>query len=180
MLCVFGNEECKALVDATLLEEFLKFLLDLKVESFELIKQCDLRYAHFTKQQKGLTHLRADIESTAFPISLRGEVRRQFSIVVIRHVFNDEHTLLANSVDTQCAGDRRLIKITRQRRSNRSRKCVYALTLMTVSEQRSGYDGSPASSFAFSSSSGAPKFSSSFWRSAMEKIKRILFFFLHC
>ena len=38
MLCVFGNEECKALVDATLLEELLKLLLNLKVESFELTK----------------------------------------------------------------------------------------------------------------------------------------------
>ena len=44
VMCVFGNEECKALVDATLLEELLKLLLDLKVESFELTKQCDLRH----------------------------------------------------------------------------------------------------------------------------------------
>jgi hypothetical protein len=64
----------------------------------------------FHEATKRVTHLRTDIESTAFPVSLGGEVRRQFSIVVIRNVFNDEHALLANSVDTQCAVDRRLIK----------------------------------------------------------------------
>ena len=36
MLCVFGNEEREALVDATLLEELLKLLLEVEVECFEL------------------------------------------------------------------------------------------------------------------------------------------------
>src|SRR6266851_9339215 len=46
-------------------------------------------------------------------------------------------------------------------------------TLVTVNEQRSGYDGS-ASAEAPSSPSGASKFSSVSWRSAMEKIRRML------
>jgi hypothetical protein len=36
VLCVFGNEQREALVDATLLEELLKLLLEVKVEGFEL------------------------------------------------------------------------------------------------------------------------------------------------
>jgi hypothetical protein len=36
VLCVFRNEKCETLVDATLLEEFVKLLLEVKVEGFEL------------------------------------------------------------------------------------------------------------------------------------------------
>ena len=36
VLRVFGNEKREALVDATLLEELLKLLLEVKVERFEL------------------------------------------------------------------------------------------------------------------------------------------------
>ena len=46
-------------------------------------------------------------------------------------------------------------------------------TLVMVNEQRSGYDGS-ASAEAPSSPSGASKLSSVSWRSAMEKIRRML------
>ena len=56
------------------------------------------------------THLRADIESATFPISLGGKVRRQFSIIIVRNVFNDEHAFLANGIDAQCARDSWLIK----------------------------------------------------------------------
>jgi hypothetical protein len=154
VLGVIGNEKRKAFINATLLEEFLKLLLEVKVESFELTRQYDLRRTPSTKQEKGRgTHLRTDEESTAFPISLGGEVRRQLRIIIVRHVFDNEHALLANSVDTQCTGDRRLIKTARQRRWSRGRECVYAHTLVTVIEQRSGYDGSPVSAEALPSSS---------------------------
>lgn len=36
VLCVLGDEEREALVDATLLEELFKFLLKAEVESLEL------------------------------------------------------------------------------------------------------------------------------------------------
>jgi hypothetical protein len=65
-----------------------------------------------------VTHLRADIESAAFPIAFGGKVRRQFGIIIVRHVFNDEHAFLANGIDAQCARDRWLIETTCQRRDN--------------------------------------------------------------
>jgi hypothetical protein len=49
-LCVFGNEKRKALVDATLLEELLKLLLEVEVESFKLTIQYNLSS---TKQKMG-------------------------------------------------------------------------------------------------------------------------------
>ncbi len=45
-----------------------------------------------------------------------------------------------------------------------------------VSEHRSGYDGSPLSADSLPSSSAGSK-SSALWRSAIEKIKRTLYFF---
>jgi hypothetical protein len=53
VLCVVGNEKRKAFIDATLLEEFLKFFLEVKVESFELTRQYDLRRAPSTEHEKG-------------------------------------------------------------------------------------------------------------------------------
>lgn len=53
---------------------------------------------------------------------------------------------------------------------------VYVHTFVIVSEHRSGYDGSPLSADAPPSSSAGSK-SSLLWRSAIENIKRILFFF---
>jgi len=38
-LCVLGNEEREALVDATLLEELIKLLLEAEVERLELQKR---------------------------------------------------------------------------------------------------------------------------------------------
>jgi hypothetical protein len=35
-LCILGDEKCDALVDATLLKEPLEFLLEVKIEIFEL------------------------------------------------------------------------------------------------------------------------------------------------
>ena len=45
MLCIFGNEKREGLIDATLLEELLKLLLEVKVEGFELRGQdrCNVR-----------------------------------------------------------------------------------------------------------------------------------------
>jgi hypothetical protein len=55
VLCVFGNEKRKALVDATLLEELLELLLEVKVESFELTKPYYLRRTGSTKKRKRRT-----------------------------------------------------------------------------------------------------------------------------
>ncbi len=54
VLCVFGNEKCEALVDATLLEELLKLLLEVKVEGFELreTRQIRRKTSASTKQEK--------------------------------------------------------------------------------------------------------------------------------
>ncbi len=52
----------------------------------------------------------------AVPISLGGKICHKFSIVVVRHVFDDEYTFLANAIETRCAGDRRLINVACQRR----------------------------------------------------------------
>jgi hypothetical protein len=119
VLCVFGNEKREALVDATLLEELLKLLLEGKIESLELMETRQIQRktrASSKQQKKGLgSHLRTDIESAAFPISLGGKVRRQFSIIIERHVVNDEYAFLANGIDAQCARNRWLIKTACQR-----------------------------------------------------------------
>jgi hypothetical protein len=54
VLCVFGNEKREALVDATLLEELLKLLLEVKVEGFELMetRQIQRKTRTSTKRQK--------------------------------------------------------------------------------------------------------------------------------
>ena len=58
------------------------------------------------------THLRADVESTALPVGLGGQVRRELGVVVERHVLDDERTFLAHCVDAQRARNRRLCAVT--------------------------------------------------------------------
>ena len=59
VLRVFGNEKREALVDATLLEELLKLLLEVKIEGFELKIQedkCNVRrvFPRSNKEKVGI------------------------------------------------------------------------------------------------------------------------------
>lgn len=58
------------------------------------------------KEKREGSHLRADIETTALPISLGGEVRRQFRILIERHILEHKYALLTDGIDTHCTRDR--------------------------------------------------------------------------
>ena len=85
VLGVLGNEKCEALVDATLLEEPLELLLEVKIKRVELEGtrcECARSTGDEVKKKNAGSHLRTDVETAAFPVRLRGEVRRQLSILV--------------------------------------------------------------------------------------------------
>ena len=152
VLCVLGNEEREALVDTTLLEEPLKLFLEVKIKSVELGGDKFFSVGARRKKKEG-SHLRADVETAALPIGLGGEVRRQFRILVERHVLEYEDTLLTYGIDAQPARDRRL-RTACQRTKSRTEWTIVR-TLVMVNEQRSGYDTSSSAETVSSPSPGS-------------------------
>jgi hypothetical protein len=117
VLCVLGNEQREALVDTTLLQEPLKLFLEVKIESVEL--GGDKFSVWALERKKAGSHLRADVETAALPIGLGGEVRRQFRILVERHVLEYEHALLTYGIDAQSSRDGRLRTACQRTKSRR-------------------------------------------------------------
>lgn len=97
MLSVLGNEYSKAIIDTTLSKELLELLLNSDVQSIEL-DYCEL---HSLSHKVITTYLRANVEPTPLPVSFRGKLCSEFTILIEGDVIGNEGTILAHSIDGQ-------------------------------------------------------------------------------